>query len=125
MIRDWDLIRAVLVAAESKPPGELLRPSEIEGDFGLVVAHMEMLHDAGYVQANFVRTMQGTSSQIVKVTLAGHDLLDTLRSDTAWSSIKKVAKAKGVELTFEAVKQIGKFVTDKLLKGEPIPGINL
>jgi hypothetical protein len=79
---------------------------------------MGMLHDAGYVEANIMRTTRGTSAKVVKVTFAGHDLLDTLRSDTAWSSIKKVANAKGPELTFEVVKQIGNFVTDKLLKGE-------
>jgi hypothetical protein len=123
MIRDWELIRTILVAAETKAPGELLHPGEIDSDPKLVVAHMEMLHDAGYVEANFLRKMQGTSAHVVKVTYAGYDLLDTLRSDTTWSSIKKVAKSKGLELTFEVVKQIGSFVTDKLLKGEPIPGI--
>ena len=58
------------------------------------------------------------------MTYTGHDLLDTMRSDTVWSNIKKVAKSRGLELTFDVVKQIGSFVTEKLLKGEAIPGIS-
>ena len=123
MIRDWELIRTILVAAEAKAPGEVLNPTEIDSDPKLVVAHMEMLHDARYVDAVFLPKMEGISAKVVKITYAGYDLLETLRSDTKWSSIKKVAKAKGLELTFEAVKQIGSFITDKLLKGESIPGI--
>ena len=48
-----------------------------------------------------------------------------MRSNSMWSSIKKVAKDKGLELTFGVVKQIGSFLTDKLIKGESIPGITL
>jgi hypothetical protein len=36
MVRDWELIRIVLIAAESKAPGEVLQPSEIVGIQGLL-----------------------------------------------------------------------------------------
>jgi len=120
MIRDWELIRAILVAAEAKAPTEQLRACDIEGNSELVVAHIELLHDAGYLKATFMQTTLWKSAHVVKVTYAGYDLLDTMRSDTAWSSIKKVAKARGLELTFEVVKQVGSFVTEKILKGEMI-----
>lgn len=124
MVRDWDLIRAILEAAESIGPTEQLRADAVRGDPQVVAAHMEMLHEAGYVQATVRRSSSGMFAFVIRVTYAGHDLLDTMRSDTAWSSIKKVAKARGLGLTFDVVKQIGSFVTDKLLKGEAIPGIN-
>jgi hypothetical protein len=120
MIRDWELIRAILAASEAKAPSEQLRARDIEDDPELVVAHIELLHDAGYLTATFMQTTRWKSAHVVKMTYAGYDLLDTMRSDTAWSSIKKVAKARGLELTFEVVKQVGSFVTEKLLKGEII-----
>ena len=51
MVRDWDLIRAILEAAESMGPTEQLRADSVEGDPQVVAAHMEMLHDANYVHA--------------------------------------------------------------------------
>lgn len=122
MKRDWDLIRAILIAAEEKAPGEHLQNHEIaDYDHQLVAAHIEMLHNAGYVEATFLRSNTLTAI-LRKTTYAGHDLLDTMRSDSAWAGIKNVAKSKGLELTFAVVKQLGTFVVDKLLKGEPLPG---
>jgi hypothetical protein len=45
-------------------------------------------------------------------TWAGHDLLHTLRSKTVWQRIKTTAKDKGIELTFDAVKSLGKVAVD-------------
>lgn len=124
MKRDWDLIRKILIAAEEKRPGEHLSNEDIDGcDPQLVAAHMDMLHDAGYIEARFSRS-NSLAAILLKITYSGHDLLDTMRSDSAWSGIKNVAKSKGLELTFEVVKQLGKVVVDKLIKGEPIPGIS-
>jgi hypothetical protein len=84
---------------------------------------MEMLHDAGYIEARFLRGSSLTAIML-KTTYAGHDLLDTIRSDGTWNKIKEVAKSKGLELTFDVVKQVGKYVVEKLIKGEPIPGLS-
>ena len=42
-----------------------------------------------------------------RLTMAGHDLLDTMRSTTIWEKIKTTAKSKGIELTFDAIKALG------------------
>jgi hypothetical protein len=55
--------------------------------------------------------------------MAGHDLLDTMHSDAVWAGIKRTAKSRGLELTFEVVKQVGKYVVDRIMTGQPIPGI--
>jgi hypothetical protein len=124
MKRDWDLIRKILIAAEEKEPGKHLGNDEIKDyDPQLVATHMDLLHDAGYIDARFVRSTS-LSAIVLKVTYSGHDLLDTMRSESAWTGIKNMAKSKGLELTFEVVKQIGKFVINKVIQGESIPGIS-
>ena len=48
------------------------------------------------------------------LTWQGHDLLDTLRSKPVWERIKTTAKDKGIELTFDAVKVLGKMALDAI-----------
>ena len=49
------------------------------------------------------------------LTWQGHDLLDTLRSKPVWEKIKTTAREKGIELTFEAVKALGKLALQSVL----------
>jgi len=124
MKRDWEVIRAILIAAEEMEPNSQLNSCDVPGyDNQVVAAHMDMLHDAGYIDARFLRSTNLTAF-LIKTTYTGHDLLDTIRSEGMWTKIKSVAKTKGVELTFEVVKQVGKYVLDKTLKGEPIPSLS-
>ena len=51
-----------------------------------------------------------------ELTWQGHDLLDTLRSKALWERIKTTAKEKGIELTFDTVKALGKLALDYVLK---------
>ncbi|WP_079744105.1 DUF2513 domain-containing protein [Pseudomonas aeruginosa] len=46
------------------------------------------------------------------LTWAGYDLLDTIRSKAVWERIKSTAQDKGIELTFDAVKALGKYALD-------------
>ncbi len=54
---------------------------------------------------------------IHRMTWEGHELLDSIRGDTAWNRIKSVAKEKGVDLTVDAIKMIAKIVLEGLLLG--------
>jgi len=48
MKRDWDLIREILVAAESAAPGHHIGNEQVAGFDPIIVAgHMQMLGDAG------------------------------------------------------------------------------
>ncbi|MFU0921325.1 DUF2513 domain-containing protein [Kluyvera sichuanensis] len=41
------------------------------------------------------------------LTMAGHDLLDTVRTTVLWERIKTTAKQKGPELPFNAINVLG------------------
>jgi Hypothetical protein (DUF2513) len=106
--RDWDLIRAILTQASEQQPGMMLDGTQVQGcDHFLVNAHIAMLHDAGYLHAAMIRGRAIVTSATVKdVTMKGYDLLDTIKSQTVWARIKKLAKDEGIELSFDAVKQL-------------------
>jgi len=47
--------------------------------------------------------------------MAGHDLLDTMRSHPAWDKIKATAQTKGIELSFDAIKVIGGWALKQII----------
>ncbi|WP_050464397.1 DUF2513 domain-containing protein [Herbaspirillum autotrophicum] len=127
MKRDWDLIRKQLtdIEEESDVFAELPKKQvqwldgETEADFlkkqkeydeivGRILGHLELLVEAGYVEGISVK--RGASGDLYysrsspRLTMDGHDLLDTMRSATIWNAVKETAKKKGLELTFDAIK---------------------
>jgi hypothetical protein len=43
---------------------------------------------------------------IKRLTWKGHEYLESVRSDTLWSDVKKTAREKGVDLTIDLVKAL-------------------
>lgn len=120
MKRDWDLIRDILTAAEAKPAGTGLYHAELtDHDRETVAAHIEMLDDAGYVDATVQRQLSGSFAvaHINKITSSGYDLLDSIRSQTVWTKIKTVAKDKGIEVTFDTIKALAAYAVSQILAG--------
>jgi hypothetical protein len=136
MKRDWDLIRKQLTDIEEENDPFADKPIEpMQGDkpwdayenelkdhrkaenrfFG----HYELLIKAGYIEGLTVRrSLDGQFFYGVhspRLTMAGHDLLDTMRSSGTWGKIKELAKAKGVELTFDAIKVLGALALKQLV----------
>lgn len=116
-MRDWELIREILLRASEKPPGQMLDASEVSGWEPLVVgAHIAMLHDANYLKAVLMRGHAIVTSALVsEITMKGYDLLDTLKSKPVWDRIKTIAKDKGIELSFDAVKELAALALKQLL----------
>lgn len=130
MKRDWDLIRKQLTDVEEEndlffdvPPEPNWTDQEC-GEYekelkayraveGRIFGHFELLINAGYIDGLYVvRSADGLFSYGLhspRLTMAGHDLLDTMRSPTIWEKIKATAKTKGIELTFDAIKALGAF----------------
>lgn len=50
-----------------------------------------------------------------RLTMTGHDLLDTMRSKPVWEKVKETAQSKGIELTFEAVKMRGTWALKQVI----------
>lgn len=129
MKRDWDLLRQQLTDIEEErdvfanvpdePPKWLddeseeqykAKMHEYDALSNRVCGHLELLIDAGYIEG--LKIIRGNSNEFYysitapRLTMAGHDLLDTMRSNSVWSTVKDIAKKKGMDLTFEVIKQL-------------------
>jgi hypothetical protein len=119
--RDWDVIRDVLLEVEDLSefergaawygPGR----EDVEID-DTKHAHAILLWEAGYLKGVDGETLAGPLLLAPNLTWEGRDLLDTLRSKPVWERIKTTAKEKGLELTFDAVKALGKAALDYVIK---------
>jgi hypothetical protein len=99
MKRDWDVVRQVLSEVEA---GDRHKYSDSVDP--VATGHAFLLLDAGYITAIDATTLDGRGLLNPELTWEGHDLLDTIRSKSVWERIKQLAKDKGIELTFDAVK---------------------
>jgi hypothetical protein len=121
MKRDWDIIRDVLLAMEASPAAKVyLRPDQLpQHDAQAVSYNMWLMNEAGLVDGRFRLSSSGdgkiNSAIVLMMTNAGHELLNTIRSDTAWSKIKDTFKAKGLDMTIELVFSIGQKVMQAML----------
>jgi hypothetical protein len=121
MKRDWDVIRQVLVEVEalddeSRGSATYGRGEEQPEADSVKAAHALLLWKAGYLEGVDGATTMGPALFAPDLSWAGHDLLDTLRSEAVWERIKITAKEKGLELTFDAVKALGRVALDYVLR---------
>lgn len=122
MKRDWDVIREVLIEVEA-----LSEEDRQQFGFGFGDGYADMnkakceqallLWKAGFIEAIDAGTLAGQAILAPDLTWQGHDLLDMLRSKPVWERIKKTAQEKGIELTFEAVKALGKVALTAIIGG--------
>lgn len=118
MPRDWDLVRAILLALEQlQDPNGTLAPTEVPNyDAGLVAYHFLLLGQAGMIEALNTSSSSGRSAVAQRLTWAGHELLDAIRSQTIWQQIKKRAREKGVDLTLDVIIALAKQVVQSILQ---------
>jgi hypothetical protein len=137
MKRDWDLLRKQLTDIEEEKdvladiPDEPKFSDQSWDDYerqlkefnaveARIAGHLEMLIDNGYVDG--IQVLRGADGHFAyglaspRLTMSGHDFLDTMRSSKIWESIKATAKKKGIELTFDAVKSLGIFALKQLIE---------
>lgn len=117
MKRDWDVIREVLIEVE-----ELGAADRASATYGLGGEHNDqdankaehalLLWRANFISGIDAGTLAGPAVLAPELTWQGHDLLETMRSTAIWERIKTTAKDKGIELTFDAVKALGKVALD-------------
>lgn len=108
MKRDWDVIREVLIEVEGLSHDVRHRAGYAltKGDTSKAEQAL-LLWRAGFIAAVDASTWDGPAILAPELTWQGHDLLETIRSQAVWERIKTVARDKGLELTFDAVKALG------------------
>ena len=105
-----DLVRHILLHVEAAKEEELReRPLAIEGyDLPTVARHVEIMQDAGLVDANVMRAagVPPYAARVFRLTWSGHDFLEATRNATVWAKTKQFIKDKGGGASFDIIKAI-------------------
>jgi hypothetical protein len=119
MKRNWDTIRELLLEVEKCTlPTEIVQLAQFGAERHAEVSyHMALLIEAGLVEGQIHKT-QGPEVKgffARKLTWAGHELLDSIRSDSVWAKTKKAFVENGISMTVDLVKEGAKQIAGALL----------
>lgn len=123
MKRDMDVIRHILLKVEALTPGnvpvsELTTP---DWDEPVIAYHVELLTEAGLLDARIIRTMgrQIGRFHINRLTWDGSEFLDAIRDDTIWNTTKKRVAATAGTVTIEVLKAVAVSIAKSTLGLSP------
>lgn len=116
MVRDWTFIRRLLEKIEAETLQSLLEDLATKAKMGdsrdnfdaTVARHLELLIEAGLVKG--IQVGSSTPGHVMyvrcepRLTMAGYDLLEILRSQSFWNRIQERIGALGVGITLDAIK---------------------
>ena len=113
MKRNMDLIRLVLLKIEAKETSAALYASDLQIESYTkeeVAYSCKLLYEAGYVSdyKPFYADNTLCDFGVGSMTWEGQDYLESVRDNTRWGKIKKIAKEKGIPLMFNTVIDISK-----------------
>jgi hypothetical protein len=108
MIRDFDLIRRILLEVQAQPAGtrafQLYLPGEYDQD--TVTEHVMLLIDAGLLEGGELGGISGINIvNIQRLTWAGHDFIDAAKDETLWAKAKTTVLKPALAITFDALLQ--------------------
>ncbi|WP_234918767.1 DUF2513 domain-containing protein [Aeromonas veronii] len=122
MKRDWDTVRFLLTSLEALPnTDENLSLDSFEHETEEATYstsyHMELLIEAGLAEGVMHKFLDGgpTDFSAFRLTWAGHEFLDAIRSDTVWNKTKETFTTKGLDMTFDLIKTVAGGVATSLL----------
>jgi len=121
MVKNWDIIREILLRLESSETANTTLNANDIPDYPEqeVAYNMRLLSEEGCIKANILESNSGSGHIAAafarRLTNSGHELLDTMRNESVWGKVKDTFKTKGVEMTFALVLSVGKKVAENLL----------
>jgi len=108
MVRDFDLIRKILLYAQSLPAGSGAYSVELPGEqeHSTVDEHVQLLIEAGLLKGKVLGGINGIAAIAVQgFTWAGHDFIDAAKDDTIWEKAKTSVLKPAAAVTFDALLQ--------------------
>lgn len=121
MIRNWETIRTILLRLEKAETANSFLNSKQFDDLPEqeVAYNMRLLVEGGFIEAQIIESSSGdckiSLALAKRLTWKGHELLDSIRSETVWTQVKDTFKSKGIEMTFGLVFDVAKNIMSKAL----------
>ena len=105
MIRDFNLVRNILLEAEATSAGEAISSFNFDGfDEYTIAEHVEIMIDSGLLDGQVSHSFGIPLDYVVrKLTWQGHDFLANARNDTIWKKVMAEAKEKGTSMTMVVI----------------------
>lgn len=104
MKRDFDLVRAILLAAEAQDENGR-PPIAPEGYSNAEIKyHIKIMVDGGLLRERQHARIDLPAPVFDGLTWEGHEFLDAIRESGAWSRVKRVLKEKSLGLSYESIK---------------------
>lgn len=124
MKRDLDLIRNILLETEAAP-SDTLTVYAIAGKYNaapdLIAYQLDLLVEAGFIKVKWLTiawtpdTRKYDGERIDRLTLEGHNYLDTIRNDAVWENTLIALRNVGISVSFEIVKEIASSYLKRML----------
>lgn len=108
MVRDFDLIRKIMLDVQSGPADQPQCTLHFDGEYdqATVDAHVSLLIDAGLLTGKVLRGSGRILHAVVTgMTWEGHDFIDAAKDETLWAKAKTNVLKPAAAITFEALLQ--------------------
>jgi hypothetical protein len=104
MVRDFDLIRSILLQAEQAPSGQPLMQIQVDDAFGeeAIAEHLELMIEEGLIDGE-VLSGAPLAFGIHRLTWKGHDFLENARNHTVWNRVTGEIKSRGLSMTIAVI----------------------
>ena len=107
MERKLSLIRAILLEVEQHQEPTKAIAVRAPGHAPEQIAyHVRLLHEAGYVDAVDLSTMNELAWLVKTLTWKGHEFLDATRTATVWQQVLARLKDRGVDVPFNVIQRL-------------------
>lgn len=109
MKRDLDLLRKLLLAVESKPDlrAKHFTAADVDSTDELALIYHGLLAiDAGLIEGERILTNTSDRLWVKRLTPAGHDLIDNIRSDSVWRAVLRRLSEVGGGASLDVVKSL-------------------
>jgi hypothetical protein len=112
-----DLFRAILLAVEEQPTGELWAAKPLLGHpLQDVVAHVRLIQEGGLIDARFVGPASNEAAIVLRITNDGYDFIEAAMQPKLWGKAKQLVRASGAPLTVPALKRAFDILISQMLK---------
>lgn len=119
MKRDMDLCRNILLEVEANPraTGPACLDLNVEGPTPVELAyHVQLLHEAGLLEASDLTTTAGLDWRPIRLTYRGHEFVEAARRETRWQKAKSLVQEKTGGLSLDILKAVlAKLATDAVI----------
>ena len=107
MKRDMELIRKILAQIKARDTLDYRPIAVPDTDPAIVARHVELLHEAGLIEAMEPGAYKLPRLVVKDLTWAGHDLAAILENDTVWQKLRAAFPKELGSLPLAVIKSVG------------------